>query len=114
MSLPYYFLFAFVLAVAMSLRGYRKGSLDASGARAAFVVGLILCTASVRFGLTLIAFFLSSSKVTKIGAKRKREIEDGHQVGGNRNWVQVAANGAVGTLLSAAFLLRSRGGGLHP
>ena len=52
--------------------------------------------------------------MTKIGAKRKREIEDGHQVGGNRNWVQVAANGAVGTLLSAAFLLRSRGGGLHP
>jgi len=109
-----YVTFAFVLAVMMSLRGYRKGSLDASGARAAFVVGLLSCTASVRFGLTLIAFFLSSSKVTKIGAARKREVEDGHQEGGNRNWIQVAANGAVGTSLAAAFLLRSRQGGLHP
>lgn len=106
--------FALVLAVAMSVRGYRRRSLDASGARAAFVVGLVSCTASLRFGLTLIAFFLGSSKVTKIGAARKREIEEGHQEGGNRNWVQVAANGGVGTALAAAFLLRSRGHGLHP
>ena len=39
-------------------------------------------------------FFLGSSKVTRIGAARKQKIEDGHQIGGNRNWVQVAANGA--------------------
>ena len=87
--LAYYLLFASVLATFMSVRGYRKGSLDASGAVCAFFVGLVSCSASVRFGLTLIVFFLSSSKVTRIGAARKREIEDGHQEGGNRNWVQV-------------------------
>ena len=58
-----YFIFAFVLASGMSLRAYTKGSLDPSGARAAFYVGMVSCTASFRFGLTLIAFFLSSSKI---------------------------------------------------
>mmetsp|Transcript_8914 Transcript_8914/g.19749 ORF Transcript_8914/g.19749 Transcript_8914/m.19749 type:complete len:278 (+) Transcript_8914:2-835(+) len=98
----------------MSLRGYRKRSLDASGARAAFLVGVISCTASVRFGLTLIAFFASSSKLTKLGAARKREIEEAHQEGGNRNWVQVAANGALGTLVAAAFFVCTRSGATHP
>lgn len=109
-----YVALAVTLAAAMSARGYRKGSLSASGAALAFFVGLGSCVASVRFGLTLIAFFLSSSKVTKVGAARKRELEDGHQEGGNRNWVQVAANGGLGTALALAFLCRVRSAGLHP
>lgn len=109
-----YLAFALGLATAMSVRGYRKRSLSADGAALAFVVGVVSCAASVRFGLTLIAFFLGSSRVTKIGAERKKKIEDGHQVGGNRNWVQVAANGGLGTLLAAVYWWRTRRAGLHP
>ena len=108
MSFAAYLSFAFVLAALMSVRGYRKGSLNRSGAALAFVVGLVSCSASVRFGLTLITFFVGSSKVTRVGAARKRKLEDGHQEGGNRNWVQVAANGGAGTVLAACFLWSTR------
>lgn len=78
------------------------------------MVGFVSCGASVTFGLTLIAFFIGSSRVTKIGAKKKAKIEDGHQVGGNRNWVQVLANGGVGTILAAVYWYRTRQAGLDP
>ena len=111
---PAYAAWAVLLATCLSVRGHRRGSLSRSGAALAFVVGLVSCAASVRFGLTLIAFFLSSSKMTRVGAARKRKLEEGHTVGGNRNWVQVAANGGLGTALAAAFYRATRGAGLHP
>ena len=114
MALAAYLCFALALATLMCVRGYQKGSLNASGAALAFVVGLISCTASVRFGLTLITFFVASSKATRIGAARKRKLEDGHQEGGNRNWVQVAANGGIGTALAACFLWSTRQQGAAP
>lgn len=107
-------LLAVALALAMSLYGYRKRSLNRSGALLALVVGFVSCAASNTFGLTLIAFFLGSSRVTKIGAKKKRKIEDGHQEGGNRNWVQVLANGGGGTAVAAVYWLRTRQLGLSP
>lgn len=106
--------FACVLSTLMSVRGYRRKSLNASGAALAFVVGLVSCTASVRLGLTLITFFVASSKATRVGTARKRKLEDGHQEGGNRNWVQVAANGGVGTALAACFLVLTRRNGDAP
>jgi len=114
MALAAYLCFALALATLMCVRGYQKGSLNASGAALAFVVGLISCTASVRFGLTLITFFVASSKATRIGAARKHKLEDGHQEGGNRNWVQVAANGGLGTALAACFLWSTRQQGAAP
>jgi uncharacterized protein (TIGR00297 family) len=103
-------LLAALLAVAMSVRGYRKRSLNKSGSLLALVVGFVSCAASITLGLTLIAFFLGSSRVTKVGAAKKRKIEDGHQEGGNRNWVQVLANGGLGTCLAAAFWAQTAGG----
>ena len=105
---------AVVLALFLSVRGYRRRSLSYDGACLAFVVGLVSCAASIKLGLTLIAFFLGSSKVTRIGAERKKKIEDGHQVGGNRNWVQVAANGGLATLLAAYLWLHTTRHGGHP
>ena len=62
----------------------------------------------------MIAFFVTASRLTKVGAARKRELEDGHTEGGNRNWVQVAANGALGTLLAAAYHASTRARGAAP
>ena len=106
--------FAAFLALGMSARGYHRGSLSWSGAAAALLVGFVSCASSVQFGLTLIIFFLSSSKVTRIGTKRKSEVEDGHQVGGNRNWVQVCANGGWGTMLAVAFWIKTAARALPP
>jgi uncharacterized membrane protein len=59
----------------MSFGGYKKKSLNLSGALSAFVVGFVTFFVSFAFGLTLIWFFVSSSIITKIGKKRKRKIE---------------------------------------
>ena len=58
-----------------------EGFLSAKVFVPTYFVGLICFTASIRFGVVLIAFFLSSSRITKVGNKRKKQIEDGHQEG---------------------------------
>lgn len=50
---------AALVAALLAARGLRKGSLDRSGAAAAFVVGGASLLSGYRFGLILIAFYLS-------------------------------------------------------
>mmetsp|Transcript_37969 Transcript_37969/g.72791 ORF Transcript_37969/g.72791 Transcript_37969/m.72791 type:complete len:438 (+) Transcript_37969:122-1435(+) len=90
-----------VFALAIAGGGYKKKSLDISGAVSAFFVGWISCSASFAFGLTLIAFFVSSSVLTRVGPKVKRKTDQEFKEGGQRNVVQVLANGLVPTLVAA-------------
>lgn len=53
-------------AAAMAARGRRRGALSASGAAAAFGVGLATMAASYAEGALLILFYLSSSKVMRV------------------------------------------------
>lgn len=88
---------AFALACALALDGLRKKSLDISGAIAAFVVGFIALGASVRFGLILIIFYWTSSKLTKWKSDRKAKLEANFKAGGQRDAIQVLANSALAT-----------------
>jgi hypothetical protein len=56
---------AALIAVVLARHGLRKKSLSASGARAAFAVGFTSFAMSYRFGVILIAFYYSSSRLTK-------------------------------------------------
>jgi uncharacterized membrane protein len=56
---------AAVIAVVLARHGLRKKSLSPSGARAAFAVGFTSFAMSYRFGVVLIAFYYSSSRLTK-------------------------------------------------
>ena len=88
----------------MSVGGYTKRSLSLSGAVAAFLIGLVTFLASVRCGVALIVFFVSSSVVTRLGKRRKREVEgEAFQHGGGRTWVQAVSN-APATVLCLALL----------
>jgi len=78
-----------LLSAFLSWSGYRKRSLDASGAVAAFVVGLLTTLAGFRFAAVLVLFFLSSSLFTKLGSKGKRKIDAEFREGGQRDWTQV-------------------------
>jgi uncharacterized membrane protein len=58
-----------------------------SGALAAVAVGATTLGASLRAGATLLAFYLSSSKLTRLLEERKA-TDEGFKRGGQRDWVQ--------------------------
>lgn len=74
------------LAAVIAARAVRRRSLDASGGAAGFVVMAVHIACGYRYGALLLAFFFSSSKVTKIGEDRKRRVEEDFKEGGQRNW----------------------------
>ena len=98
-----------VFAGTLSFRGYAKGSLSPSGTAAAFITGFLTLTlGGIVPAADLVAFFLSSSLLTKVGAETKRVREADYDRSSSRTAVQVLANSASATaILTAAFLLPS-------
>ncbi|CAM8917940.1 unnamed protein product [Rhodiola kirilowii] len=90
---------ALVIPFVVASGAYKKKSLDLSGALAGFFVMAIHIWADIRFGAMLLAFFYSSSKLTKIGQETKRLVDADFKEGGQRNWMQVLANSGVATIL---------------
>ena len=89
-----------VLALLLSSHGLRKRSLSPSGAAAAFVVGYtMMAVPLIAFGVSLIVFYLTGSRATKVGKALKNKLEEGHQDAGYRNAAQVLCNS-----LSAAIV----------
>ena len=62
-----------------------------AGAVAALAVGSIHMACGLRFGLTLILFYLTSSRLTKVGSKAKAALEEQYQEGGRRTAAQARA-----------------------
>jgi uncharacterized protein (TIGR00297 family) len=95
---------AIVVAVAISLLARRSRSLDASGAAAATVVGTLALVAGWNWGLLLIAYFVSSSALSRFGEAEKQRLSVSVVAkGGARDAAQVLANGglfAVAALLA--------------
>jgi uncharacterized protein (TIGR00297 family) len=79
---------------------YAKRSLSLSGAAAAVIVGtLMYALGSLAWFGTLIAFFVSSTLLTKWKQKVKAEAERSYAKTGRRDAGQVFANGGAGALL---------------
>lgn len=105
-TLPFLVRAILALAVAslLSWHGLRKRSLSKSGAMAAWAVGFLSFLASLRFGLLLIAFYQSSSSLTKLKGAYKKTLEEGHKEGGQRDHVQVLSCSLVATVVAVVFL----------
>ncbi|CAM9788194.1 unnamed protein product [Ascophyllum nodosum] len=93
----------------MGVSGFRKKSLDKSGAIAGFAVGAVSLGLSLRLGLTLILFYKSSSVLTKVGFDRKSKATADYKArqernppgeGGQRNAVQVLSCSLFATILA--------------
>lgn len=114
---------ALVIATLLASHGYRKGSLSSSGALTAFIVGYISLANPIKaFGITLIVFYLTGSRATKVGHQIKQLLEiESHQIakakgketpankhksaqGGQRDAWQVLCNSFVSA--TAALLFR--------
>eukprot|EP01132_Coremiostelium_polycephalum_P008396 gene8396-10312_t len=96
-----------IISTIFAIHGYRKGSLSLSGAISAWIVGVISCSSNWMFGITLLSFYLSSSKLTKYKSSIKKQLEDNHKEGGNRNYIQVFSNSLTATIISAIFIFIS-------
>jgi hypothetical protein len=77
MNIPFGVRLAFSIAVPLLIvnRGYKKKSLNFSGALSSLVVGFLLTFTNLCFFSALLAFFVSGSFVTKLKADVKRDIE---------------------------------------
>lgn len=121
---------ALALAIALATHGRRKGSLAPSGALAAFAVGyLTMANPLPLFGVVLIVFYLTGSRVTKVKADVKARLEmelEGlkpkpkaggaaphgehkSSQGGARDMWQVLCNGLTGCLAAVSFRVLASG-----
>ena len=62
-----------------------------SGALAALAVGSIHMACGCPYGLTLILFYMTASRLTKVGGKAKAALEEHYSEGGRRTATQARA-----------------------
>jgi len=98
---------AIVVPLFIVVRGLKKKSLSLSGCVLGYFVAFVLTLAQWSFMVSLLTFFLTSSKATRFREHQKRKIEgEAFKAGGQRDWVQVFCNGGVATLLALLYLLQ--------
>jgi uncharacterized protein (TIGR00297 family) len=91
----------FVLAVIIAFVAYRAHSLSRSGAFAAVIVGMVIFgIGGWQWAVLLLAFFISSSALTRAFKKRKNYLSEKFSKGGQRDAGQVFGNGAMATLFA--------------
>lgn len=101
-------LWGVLLGLAAGWLGYLAGALELSGAWAAWLVG----AATFGFGGwqaagLLIAFFISSSALSRLAGSRKTQVQADFAKGGRRDWGQVLANGGWASLMALAYGLEA-------
>uniref|UniRef100_A0A8L0DKI4 Ras-related protein Rab-21 n=2 Tax=Oncorhynchus mykiss TaxID=8022 RepID=A0A8L0DKI4_ONCMY len=102
---PWRWLFSILVPLTLTTRALKKRSLDHSGALGALLVGFILTMANMSFFSALLAFFITSSKLTRWKEEVKKKLDSDYKEGGQRNWVQVFCNGGVPTELALLYMI---------
>lgn len=93
-----------LLAAIIALATYFTHSLSRSGAVGAFILGsIIFGIGGLGWSILLLAFFISSTLLSRLFKGRKREIEANFSKGSRRDGFQVAANGAIAGLCALLF-----------
>jgi uncharacterized protein (TIGR00297 family) len=95
-------LFGFLLAILISSLAYKAKSLNNSGAIAAFFTGLIIFgVGGWQWAVLLLAFFITSSALSRAFKKRKQGLEEKYSKGNERDAGQVFGNGGIATFFAA-------------
>ena len=107
MSKRKHLLLGFLLSSCISLLAYRRHSLSKSGVACAMTTGTATFgLGGPAWGLSLIYFFISSSLFSHFRARDKAQTAaDKFSKGGQRDIMQVAANGGVATLMAIGHSL---------
>ncbi|KAK2357740.1 protein PGR [Trifolium repens] len=102
-------LLAVTIGFLISFRAHRKKSLSTSGALAGFFVMSLHIFVGFRFAAMILAFFFTSSALTKKGQDMKKKIDPEYKQGGQRNWIQVLSNSAIASVLVVAIWVLTEG-----
>ena len=95
----------FLLALAIAVVAWRARALSRGGAVAASVVGAACVAAGWSWGVLLVAFFVASTLLSRLGAARKDARTRGIVAkGGARDAAQVLANGGLFTVAAIGSL----------
>lgn len=78
---PTRWLSACFIPIMLALYGYRRKSVNLSGALLGLIVGFVMTLTSYCFLMNLLMFFLSSSRATKFRAHMKSKLEDDFKEG---------------------------------
>lgn len=93
-----------VLSAAIALLAYRRGSLSRSGIMGAMLTGTLhFGFGGPTWGLTLIAFFISGTLLSRYKEREKAPVAARFAKGGRRDLGQALANGGVGAALAIRF-----------
>jgi uncharacterized protein (TIGR00297 family) len=94
----------FLFAAIIAFVAYRAHSLSRSGAWGAFLEGTIIFgLGGWRWAVLLLAFFISSSALTRLFAKRKAALAEKFDKGGQRDIGQVLANGGIASIFAGLY-----------
>lgn len=96
----------FIISFIIALAGYKKESLSLSGMISAIILGTSLYYfGGLFFSAILVAFFISSSLLTKYRRSFKKKLEEMNEKGGKRDYTQVMANGLLGLIYALLFFI---------
>ena len=102
------FLVGLILSFIIAFLAYKKASLSRSGCLAAIAIGTgKYFFGGLGFSIIMIMFFVSSSILTKFKKYNKKDFEKLNEKSGNRDYVQVFANGGVGLIFAFLYYLNS-------
>lgn len=101
------FAFGIFLGIVFAWLALRAHALSRSGAFAAAISGgLIFGLGGWPWAVLLLVFFISSSALSRLFARRKTAVNEKFAKGSQRDWGQVLANGGLGVLLVFCFTWR--------
>ena len=95
-----------IFCVAMALASYKRRIFELSGSISAFIVGMVIGICGNVLWLVLLLIFLATSFVAtkyRFEWKKSEGFQEGK--GGERTWRNVAANGAVPTVIAFVSFL---------
>jgi uncharacterized protein (TIGR00297 family) len=88
-----------ILALIIAAAAWRARSLSVQGAAAAALLGTVIFgLGGLSWAILLLAFFISSSALSRLFRKRKRALDEKFSKGSQRDAGQVAANGGIAGL----------------
>ncbi|MCC7128768.1 MAG: hypothetical protein B6D39_01615 [Anaerolineae bacterium UTCFX2] len=95
-----------LLGIIVAALAWKAKALNRSGALAAALTGgLIFGIGGLPWAALLLAFFLSSSLLSRLAGRRKQTLSEKFSKGSQRDWGQVLANGGLGAVLAILHAL---------